>query len=92
MWVSPAYEVAQEDVLQRFPIPPTLCVGGYLRVELLGRTQRQAIDDLYYSERRCCCWCFSALRAYSARLASTSPLPPLLLGGACPTPNLRSAG
>ncbi len=25
-----------------------MAVGGYLRVELAGRTQRQEIDDLFY--------------------------------------------
>ena len=41
---------SKTDRLQRFAIPPTLCVGGFLRVDLLGRTQRQAADDRFYSE------------------------------------------
>jgi hypothetical protein len=52
-WVSPEYAVECKDVLQSFPIPPTLCVGGYLRVELLGKRQRQAADEEFYSES---CW------------------------------------
>lgn len=35
---------------QVFSIPPTLAVGGYLRVELLGKAQRQAADEQWYSE------------------------------------------
>lgn len=53
VWESPAYEVRSLDELQRFPIPPTLCVGGYLRVELLGKRQRQAADDQFYCELTC---------------------------------------
>ena len=41
---------------QEFDVPPTLCVGGCLRVELLGKRQRQAADDAFYSEP-----CFSLL-------------------------------
>jgi hypothetical protein len=50
VWESPVYPVQNVDVLQSFAIPPTLCVGGYLRVELLGKQQTQAIDGLYYGE------------------------------------------
>lgn len=50
VWESPVYEVESVDALQRFPIPPTLCVGGYLRVELLGKRQRQSVDDQFYGE------------------------------------------
>ncbi|KAL4419887.1 hypothetical protein ABPG75_006985 [Micractinium tetrahymenae] len=53
VWESPVYEVQSLDELQRFPIPPTLCVGGYLRIELLGKRQRQAADDQFYS---CVCY------------------------------------
>lgn len=51
VWESPEYEIRSLDELQRFPIPPTLCIGGYLRVELLGKRQRQAADDQFYGER-----------------------------------------
>ncbi len=51
VWESPEYEIQSLDELQRFPIPPTLCIGGYLRVELLGKRQRQAADDQFYGER-----------------------------------------
>lgn len=50
-WESEVLPVqSKTDRLQRFAIPPTLCVGGFLRVDLLGRTQRQAADDRFYSE------------------------------------------
>jgi hypothetical protein len=50
-WVSPAIPIAKEDTLQTIRIPPTLCAGGYLRIDLLGRTQRQdSADGRYYSE------------------------------------------
>lgn len=47
---SEEFSVAKEDRLQTFKIPPTLCVGGFLRLDLLGRTQRQPGDELFYSE------------------------------------------
>ena len=31
-WVSPVYPMAKENRLQRFPIPPTLCDGGFFLV------------------------------------------------------------
>lgn len=50
-WTSPEYEVRKQgDEVQTFNIPPTLCVGGYVRIDLLGRTQKQRMDDQYYSE------------------------------------------
>jgi hypothetical protein len=59
-WVSPEYPVECKDVLQSFPIPPTLCVGGYLRVELLGKRQRQAADEEFYSESGWLAGCMAA--------------------------------
>ena len=47
-WVSQVYPMDQINALQEFKVPPTLCCGGYVRIELLGRTQRQEIDNLYY--------------------------------------------
>jgi hypothetical protein len=39
----------QVDSIQVFKLPhPVLCIGGVLQVELLGRVQTQAIDQLYY--------------------------------------------
>ncbi|CAM8928133.1 unnamed protein product [Rhodiola kirilowii] len=39
----------QERSLQKFQLPePALCIGGYLKIELLGRVQRQDSDDMYY--------------------------------------------
>ncbi|KAI3425280.1 hypothetical protein D9Q98_009047 [Chlorella vulgaris] len=68
-WESPAYAVESQDVLQRFPIPPTLCVGGYLRVELLGRQQRQTGDEAYYT-------CVSHLRALGTPIHNFQLQPP----------------
>uniref|UniRef100_A0A803PS45 F-box domain-containing protein n=1 Tax=Cannabis sativa TaxID=3483 RepID=A0A803PS45_CANSA len=48
-YISPEFPMVQESFLQKFELPePALCVGGYLLVELLGRVQKQEIDDLYY--------------------------------------------
>ena len=51
-WVtkSEEYPMLKEDTLQTIDIPRSLCVGGYLQLDLLGRTQTQDSDDLYYSE------------------------------------------
>lgn len=39
----------QEKCFQRFNLPePVLCVGGYMQIQLLGRVQRQEMDDLFY--------------------------------------------
>ncbi|MCO5570917.1 hypothetical protein L7F22_024647 [Adiantum nelumboides] len=46
---SPAFPMAQESTLQTFRLPNrTLCIGGILQVELMGRVQTQATDRLYY--------------------------------------------
>ncbi|XP_074561599.1 F-box protein At4g00755-like [Curcuma longa] len=48
-YTSPEFPMVQENVLQSFKLPkPVICLGGILRIELLGRVQKQAIDDLYY--------------------------------------------
>lgn len=48
-YTSPEFPMVQENVLQSFKLPnPVICIGGILRIELLGRVQRQAMDDLYY--------------------------------------------
>ncbi|URD79346.1 F-box protein [Musa troglodytarum] len=45
----PIYSAKSENVLQSFKLPhPVICIGGILRIELLGRVQKQAMDDLYY--------------------------------------------
>ena len=46
--MSKLYPVEQINALQTFVLPPTLCCGGYVRIELLGRTQKQEIDNMYY--------------------------------------------
>lgn len=41
--------ISQERSLQKFQLPePALCIGGYLKIELLGRVQKQEMDDKYY--------------------------------------------
>ncbi|KAK1262614.1 F-box protein [Acorus gramineus] len=48
-YVSPEYPMAQENILQSFKLPrPVICVGGIVRIELLGRVQKQDMDGLYY--------------------------------------------
>lgn len=47
---SEDFPMAKENRLQTFRIPPTLCVGGFLKLRLIGRTQRQPGDELYYSK------------------------------------------
>ncbi|XP_042033175.1 F-box protein At4g00755-like isoform X2 [Salvia splendens] len=47
---SPEFPMAQENLLQKFKLPkPILCIGGILKVELLGRLQTQETDGLYYT-------------------------------------------
>ncbi|WOL10588.1 F-box protein [Canna indica] len=48
-YTSPEFPMVQENVLQSFKLPkPAICLGGILRIDLLGRVQKQAMDDLYY--------------------------------------------
>ncbi|XP_039122316.1 F-box protein At4g00755-like [Dioscorea cayenensis subsp. rotundata] len=48
-YVSPVFQMAQENVLQSFKLPrPVVCVGGVVQIELMGRVQKQEMDDLYY--------------------------------------------
>jgi len=46
--ISDVYPMEQVNALQTFEIPPTLCCGGFVRIELLGKKQKQDIDGLYY--------------------------------------------
>ncbi|KAI8104162.1 hypothetical protein M9435_006688 [Picochlorum sp. BPE23] len=48
-WTSPQYDIRNEDKLQSFDIPGILCIGGYLRIDLIGRNSRQEIDNKYYT-------------------------------------------
>ncbi|XP_071706825.1 F-box protein At4g00755-like [Rutidosis leptorrhynchoides] len=51
MWTytSPSFPMAQESRLQKFKLPePALCIGGILQIELLGRVQKQEMDEKYY--------------------------------------------
>ncbi|CAN1236813.1 F-box protein At4g00755 [Linum grandiflorum] len=48
-YTSPEFPMTQENRLQKFTLPePVMCVNGMLMVELLGRTQKQAMDGLFY--------------------------------------------
>lgn len=48
-YTSPEFPMLQENHLQNFKLPkPVICVGGILQIELLGRVQRQEMDDLFY--------------------------------------------
>ncbi|KQK23987.1 F-box protein At4g00755 [Brachypodium distachyon] len=48
-YTSPEFPVLQENMLQSFRLPrPVLCIGGVVKIELLGRVQKQATDDKYY--------------------------------------------
>ncbi|KAL6126090.1 hypothetical protein ACLB2K_074141 [Fragaria x ananassa] len=48
-YTSQVFPMAQEDCLQTFKLPePVLCIGGILQIELVGRVQRQEMDDLFY--------------------------------------------
>ncbi|KAG8390294.1 hypothetical protein BUALT_Bualt01G0068600 [Buddleja alternifolia] len=48
-YTSPEFPMAQENHLQKFKLPePVLCIGGILKVELLGKVQTQESDGLYY--------------------------------------------
>ncbi|XP_044501839.1 F-box protein At4g00755-like isoform X2 [Mangifera indica] len=48
-YTSQEFPMAQENRLQNFKLPePVMCIGGILKIELLGRVQRQEIDGLYY--------------------------------------------
>lgn len=39
----------QVDALQSFKLPrPVICIGGIVRIELLGRVQKQKLARLYY--------------------------------------------
>jgi hypothetical protein len=51
MWsyTSSEFPMLQENVLQSLKFPrPVLCIGGVVKVEFLGRIQKQVYDDLYY--------------------------------------------
>ncbi|KAL6607844.1 hypothetical protein ACP70R_040907 [Stipagrostis hirtigluma subsp. patula] len=48
-YTSPEFPMSQENVLQSFKLPrPVLCIGGVVKIELLGRIHREAMDGLYY--------------------------------------------
>ncbi|XP_031261383.1 F-box protein At4g00755 [Pistacia vera] len=48
-YTSQEFPMAQENRLQKFKLPePVMCIGGILKIELLGRIQKQEMDGLYY--------------------------------------------
>ncbi|PHU29207.1 hypothetical protein BC332_01300 [Capsicum chinense] len=48
-YTSEEFPMTQEKCFQRFKLPePVLCIGGYLQIQLLGRVQRQEMDNLFY--------------------------------------------
>ncbi|KAM7277106.1 hypothetical protein ACFE04_018972 [Oxalis oulophora] len=48
-YTSEEFPMSQESTLQKFKLPEgVLCIGGVLRIELLGRVQRQEMDGLFY--------------------------------------------
>lgn len=48
-YTSPSFPMTQESRLQKFKLPePALCIGGILQIELLGRVQKQEMDEKYY--------------------------------------------
>ncbi|CAO2206182.1 unnamed protein product [Urochloa humidicola] len=49
MYTSSEFPMLQKNVLQSFKLPhPVLCIGGVVKVEFLGRVQKQREDDQYY--------------------------------------------
>ncbi|RCV29519.1 hypothetical protein SETIT_6G020100v2 [Setaria italica] len=49
MYTSSEFPMLQKNVLQSFKLPrPVLCIGGVVKVEFLGRIQKQREDDQYY--------------------------------------------
>ena len=48
-WTSPQYDLRNVDELQTFTLPGVVCVGGYVRIDLIGRNSRQEIDNKYYT-------------------------------------------
>ncbi|CAJ1952654.1 unnamed protein product [Sphenostylis stenocarpa] len=48
-YTSPEFPMCQENRAQKFKLPePVMCIGGILLVELLGRVQKQEMDELFY--------------------------------------------
>ncbi|XP_062217033.1 F-box protein At4g00755-like [Phragmites australis] len=48
-YTSPEFPMLQENELQTFKLPRSvLCIGGVVKIELLGRVQKQDTDDRYY--------------------------------------------
>ncbi|XP_074282087.1 F-box protein At4g00755-like [Silene latifolia] len=49
MYTSPEFSMAQELAIQVFHLPrPIFCIGGIIKMELLGRAQKNSYDGLYY--------------------------------------------
>jgi hypothetical protein len=69
-YASPEFPVARADALQTFVLPePVLVAGGLLVLEILGRTQRQEVDGLYYT-------CLTYVRCIGKPLVGLHVQPP----------------
>ncbi|KAG2582538.1 F-box protein At4g00755-like isoform X2 [Panicum virgatum] len=68
MYTSSEFPMLQKNVLQSFKLPrPALCIGGVVKVEFLGRIQKQVYDDLYYI-----CPCPSVGSSAATRIGGSS--------------------
>ncbi|KAH9624520.1 hypothetical protein KSS87_019494 [Heliosperma pusillum] len=48
-YTSPEFPMAQNKGVQEFHLPrPIFCIGGIIKMELLGRTKKNRFDGLYY--------------------------------------------
>ncbi|XBI16432.1 hypothetical protein VPH35_058689 [Triticum aestivum] len=48
-YTSPEFPMLQENVMQSFKLPHSvLCIGGVVKIELLGRVHKDTFDGLYY--------------------------------------------
>ena len=48
-YTTPVYPVDAHEPCQRFDLAPQLCVGEYVRLNLIGKRETQPADDLYYT-------------------------------------------
>ena len=48
-YTTPVYPVDAREPRQRFDLAPQLCVGEYVRLNLIGKRETQPVDDLYYT-------------------------------------------
>lgn len=48
-YTTPVYAVDPREPVQRFVLAPQLCVGEFVRINLLGKRETQPSDNLYYT-------------------------------------------